>query len=119
MGSHLVVDFVRCHGLNLYMFAQLILVTTATTGGGVLFSSRRTFSSENAKGTAFSKVYSENIYTNPHILFMNVPSTSKDTKYFLFLPQTLFGYDDLNKGIRGLQFWSTLKKYPHLTRSHQ
>ena len=79
------------------------------------------FSSENSKGTAFSKVYSENIYTNPHILFMNVPSPSpsKDTKYFLFLPQKLFGYDDLNKGIRGLQFWPTLKKYPHLTRSHQ
>ena len=27
------------------------------------------FSSENAKGTAFSKVYSENINTNPHTVF--------------------------------------------------
>ena len=28
------------------------------------------FSSENAKGTAFSKVHSENINTNPHIFLM-------------------------------------------------
>ena len=41
-----------------------ILVTTATTGSGVLFFQAGVlFSPENAEGTAFSKVYSENINT--------------------------------------------------------
>ena len=44
--------------------AQLILVTPATTGGGVLFQAGVLFSSENAKGTTFSKVNAENINTN-------------------------------------------------------
>ena len=33
------------------------------------------FSSENPKGTAFSKVDSENINTNPHIFLMKIPDT--------------------------------------------
>ena len=33
------------------------------------------FSSENAKGTAFSKVHSENINTNPHSFLMKIPNT--------------------------------------------
>ena len=49
--------------------AYLIIVTTATTGGGVPFSSRRTFSTENAKWTLFRRVYSEN----------KTPSTPKKT----------------------------------------
>ena len=37
----------------------LIFVTTATTGGGVLFLSRRTFSHRDAKGIALSKGFPE------------------------------------------------------------
>ena len=48
-------------------YAYLILVTTATTGGGVLFPAGVPFSTENAIKTAFSKVYSENININLHI----------------------------------------------------
>ena len=54
---------------------QLILVTIATTGGGVLFQAGVPFSSEHAKGTAFSKVHSENININPHIFLMKMPDT--------------------------------------------
>ena len=50
----------------------LIIVTTATTGGGVPFSSRRTFSTENAKWTVFRKVYSEN---------KNTEYSKENTKY--------------------------------------
>ena len=39
--------------------AYLIFVTTATTGGGVLFLSRRTFSHRDAKGIALSKGFPE------------------------------------------------------------
>ena len=42
--------------------AHLIFVTTATTGGGVLFSSRCTFSQKERRRDCFSKVYS---YTIP------------------------------------------------------
>ena len=53
----------------------LILVTTAKTGGGVLFSSRRTFVLRKRERDCFSKVYSENIKTNPHFFFMKIPDT--------------------------------------------
>ena len=46
--------------------AYLILVTTTTTGGGVLFQAGVLFSSENAKGTAFTRVYSKTINTKLH-----------------------------------------------------
>ena len=50
------------------LIQQLILVFTATTCGSVLFQAGVLFSSENMKGTAFGKVYPENINTIPHIL---------------------------------------------------
>ena len=57
----------------------LIIVTTATTGGGVPFSSRRTFSAENAKWTVFRKVYSEN--KNTEYSKENTKYAKKNTKY--------------------------------------
>ena len=59
--------------------AYLIIVTTATTGGGVPFSSRRTFSTENAKWTVFRKVYSEN--KNTEYSKENTKYAKKNTKY--------------------------------------
>ena len=47
--------------LDFYMDPYLIIVTTGTTDGGVLFSSRRTVSTENPKGAALSNVHPENI----------------------------------------------------------
>ena len=55
-----------------YVSADLIIVRTATTGGGVPFRSWRTFSTENAKWTVLRKVYSEN---------ENTEYTKENTKY--------------------------------------
>ena len=63
----------------LYFRTYLIIVTTATTGGGVPFSSRRTFSTENAKWTVFRKVYSEN--KNTEYSKENTKYAKKNTKY--------------------------------------
>ena len=50
------------------MRAYLILVSTASTGGGALFFPAGVpFSTENGIKAAFSKVYSENININLHI----------------------------------------------------
>ena len=47
----------------------LILVTTATTGGSVPFSSRRTFFHREGKIDCLRKVYSETKNTNLHIFW--------------------------------------------------
>ena len=64
---------------NCSTLPYLIIVTTATTGGGVPFSSRRTFSTENAKWTVFRKVYSEN--KNTEYSKENTKYAKKNTKY--------------------------------------
>ena len=43
-----------------------------TTAGGKLFQAGILFSTANAKGTAFSKVYSENIKAKPHTFVMKL-----------------------------------------------
>ena len=65
LGRHLILH--QQLSIGMPCWPQLILVTTATTSGGVLFQAGVLFSSESAKANAFSKVYSENINTNPHI----------------------------------------------------
>ena len=57
----------------------LIIVTTATTGGGVPFSSRRTFSTENAKWTVFRKLYSENKKTEYSKKTLSTPKRIQST----------------------------------------
>ena len=69
--------------LMLYIRSYLILVTTATPGGGILFTSWRT--KENAEGTVFSKVYSKNIthkilYTPYHLIQTPTKTPSTPTK---------------------------------------
>ena len=54
------------------MTTYVIIVTTATTGGGVFFQVGVPFSTQNAKWTAFRKVYSEN---------KNTEYAKQNTKY--------------------------------------
>ena len=68
------------------MTTYVIIVTTATTGGGVFFQVGVPFSTQNAKWTAFRKVYSENKnteYTKEYTKYanQNTKYAKQNTKY--------------------------------------